>query len=139
LVYYCDRQSNISDKIIDQIQKKATGGEVMKGRLSSDLLRGHTDTIVLGILMKGDSYGYEIYKTILDKTAYQYELKEATLYSSYRRLEKEGFIISYWGDESQGGRRKYYRITDKGKKQYLQNKLDWEFTQEMLNRLLEED
>ena len=60
----------------------------MKGRLSADLLRGHTDTIVLGILLKGDSYGYEIYKTIVDKTNEEYVLKEATLYSSFRRLEK---------------------------------------------------
>ena len=111
----------------------------MKGRLSADLLRGHTDTIVLGILLKGDSYGYEIYKTIVDKTNEEYVLKEATLYSSFRRLEKEGFITSYWGDETKGGRRKYYRITEKGKQQYRQNKLDWEFTQQILNRLLEED
>lgn len=111
----------------------------MKGRLSADLLRGHTDTIVLGILLKGDSYGYEIYKTIVEKTNEEYVLKEATLYSSFRRLEKEGFITSYWGDETKGGRRKYYRITEKGKRQYKQNKLDWEFTQQILNRLLEED
>lgn len=111
----------------------------MKGRLSADLLRGHTDTIVLGILMKGDSYGYEIYKTIVEKTNEEYVLKEATLYSSFRRLEKEGFITSYWGDETKGGRRKYYRITEKGKQQYRQNKLDWEFAQKILNRLLEED
>lgn len=111
----------------------------MRGRLSADLLRGHTDTIVLSILLKGDSYGYEIYKTILEKTEGQYGLKEATLYSSYRRLEKEGFITAYWGDETQGARRKYYRITEKGKRQYKQNKLDWEFTQKVLNRLLEEE
>ncbi|MEI3607943.1 PadR family transcriptional regulator [Pseudogracilibacillus sp. SE30717A] len=111
----------------------------MKGKVSADLLRGHTDTIVLGILMKGDSYGYKIYKNILDKTDGLYELKEATLYSSYKRLEKEGSIIAYWGDETQGGRRKYYRITDGGKQQYRQNKIDWEFTQKILNRLLEEE
>src|SRR5690625_2442316 len=101
----------------------------MKGRVSADLLRGHTDTIVLGILMKGDSYGYEIYKNILDKTDGLYELKEATLYSSYKRLEKEGAIIAYWGDETQGGRRKYYRITNQGILLYKQNKVDWKFTQ----------
>src|SRR5690606_40677036 len=111
----------------------------MKGRLSADLLRGHTDTIVLGILLKGDSYGYEIYKTILEKTNEQYVVKEATLYSSYRRLEKDGLILAYWGDETQGGRRKYYKITEKGKEQYKQNKLDWEFTKQILNRLLEEE
>lgn len=109
------------------------------GKVSSDLLRGHTDTIVLGILLKGDRYGFEIYKTILEKTNKRFELKEATLYSSYRRLEQDGCIVAYWGDESQGGRRKYYRITEKGRKQYRQNKADWLLTQEILNHLLEEE
>lgn len=115
------------------------GGKLVEGRVSADLLRGHTDTIVLGILMNKDNYGYEIYKTILERTDGLYQLKEATLYSSYKRLEKDGFIIAYWGDESQGGRRKYYRITDSGKERYRQNKVDWEFTQKILNQLLEEE
>lgn len=65
----------------------------MSGKISSDLLRGHTDTIVLKILMGCDSYGYEIYKKILEKSEGLYELKEATLYSSFRRLEEEANII----------------------------------------------
>ena len=113
-------------------------GKSMSAKLSSDLLRGHTDTIVLGILSKGDNYGFEIYKTILEKTNEEYELKETTLYSSYKRLEKEGYITAYWGDETQGGRRKYYHITEKGKKLYTQNKKDWAFTKKILNSLLEE-
>ncbi len=108
----------------------------MSGNLSSDLLRGHTDTIVLGILMVGDSYGYEIYKKIIEKSDALYELKEATLYSSYRRLEHDKCIISYWGDETQGGRRKYYTITPVGKKVYEQNKLDWAFTKKIIDKLL---
>jgi len=78
------------------------------------LLRGHTDTIVLAMLMHADRYGLEIYNRILARTGEQYELKVDTLYSSYKRLEKGGYITSYWGDETQGERRKYYRITDKG-------------------------
>jgi DNA-binding PadR family transcriptional regulator len=110
----------------------------VQAKLSSDLLRGHTDTIVLGILRTSDMYGFEIYKTIMEKTNEEYELKETTLYSSYKRLELEGCITAYWGDETLGGRRKYYHITDKGKKLYLQNKKDWVFTQKILNNLLEE-
>jgi DNA-binding PadR family transcriptional regulator len=81
-------------------------------------------------------YGFEIYNTILERTAERYELKETTLYSSYKRLERDGCIVSYWGDETQGARRKYYHITDRGREIYRQNKLDWEFTQEILNELL---
>jgi len=108
----------------------------MGGRISSDLLRGHTDTIVLGILIEADSYGYEIYKKIMDKSDKLYELKEATLYSSFRRLEVDGSITSYWGDETQGGRRKYYSITNQGKEIYKLNKQDWEFTKKIIDKLL---
>lgn len=111
----------------------------MEPKLSSDLLRGHTDTIVLAVLMNADRYGLEIYNRILARTSEQYEMKVDTLYSSYKRLEKDGCITSYWGDETQGARRKYYRITDKGREVYRQNLLDWEFTQKILSNLLKEE
>ena len=68
--------------------------------ITSDLLRGHTDTIILKQLLKSDSYGYEINKSIQERTRGRYELKEATLYSAFRRLEETGLISSYWGDET---------------------------------------
>jgi DNA-binding PadR family transcriptional regulator len=106
--------------------------------LSPDLLRGHTDTVVLRILVRGDAYGFEIYNRILERTGDQYELKETTLYSSYKRLEADGCIESYWGDETQGARRKYYRITKRGRQLLEQNLRDWRFTQKIINDLLEE-
>lgn len=108
----------------------------MNARLSSDLLRGHTDTIVLSILSSRDAYGFEIYNTILERTDGAYELKETTLYSSYKRLEAEGCVSSYWGDETQGGRRRYYSITEKGREVLSRNLLDWQFTQKILKTLL---
>lgn len=105
-------------------------------KLSSDLLRGHTDTIILKLLQDGDKYGYEITKLVHDHSEHQYELKEATMYSSVKRLENEGFITSYWGNETQGGRRKYYRITPTGRDLYLQNKHNWEFAKRILDALL---
>lgn len=111
----------------------------MQGKISSDLLRGHTDTIILSILLRGDSYGYEIYKDILEKNGELFELKEATLYASFRRLEQESCIQSYWGDETQGGRRKYYKITDKGKLLHQSNIEDWRFTNKILSELFGEE
>jgi DNA-binding PadR family transcriptional regulator len=89
--------------------------------------------------MRGDAYGFEIYNRILDRTGDQYELKETTLYSSYKRLEADGCVKSYWGDETQGGRRKYYRITPKGRLQFEQNMRDWQFTQKIINDLLDKE
>jgi PadR family transcriptional regulator PadR len=105
-------------------------------RISSDLLRGHTDTIILKLLMAGDKYGYEISKLIHTNSSDEYELKEATMYSSLKRLEGDGSITSYWGDETQGGRRKYYRITERGKQIYFENKNNWEYAKRVLDNLL---
>ena len=83
--------------------------------LTSDIIRGHTETIILAQLLEHDSYGYEINKAIKDRTGGQYEAKEGTLYTAFRRLEQAGYIRSYWGDESAGARRRYYAITEEGR------------------------
>lgn len=103
---------------------------------ASDLLRGHTDTIVLAVLRTTDRYGFEIYKTIRDATGGEHEIKEATLYATFRRLVKDGLVEAYWGDETQGGRRKYYRITDAGRAVYGKNVSDWKATANIINTLL---
>ena len=105
-------------------------------KISSDLLRGHTDTIILKLLIDGDKYGYEISKLIQTNSSNEYELKEATMYSSLKRLEADGSITSYWGDETQGGRRRYYRITERGKQVYMENKNNWEYAKRILDTLI---
>lgn len=107
--------------------------------ITPDLLRGHTDTIILAHLWRRDSYGYEINKAIIEKTKNQYELKEATLYSAFRRLEEAGIITSYWGDEATGARRRYYAITDLGRHVFRKNKSDWEETKTIIDQLLKEE
>jgi PadR family transcriptional regulator, regulatory protein PadR len=109
---------------------------MIDSKISSDLIRGHIDTIILKLLMTGDKYGYQINKLVFSGSNGEYELKEATMYSSLKRLEQEGNITSYWGDESQGGRRKYYRITDKGKTTYAENKSNWENVKRILDNLI---
>ena len=81
--------------------------------IESDIIRGHIDAVVLHFLKDNDSYGYELSKLITDKTNGEYEINGQTLYSAIRRLESKKLIEGYWGDESQGGRRKYYRIFPK--------------------------
>ncbi|HEX9999808.1 MAG TPA: PadR family transcriptional regulator [Actinoplanes sp.] len=107
--------------------------------LAADLLRGHTDSIVLAALRSEDRYGFEIFKWIREATGGRHEIKEATLYATYRRLLKDGLIESYWGDESQGGRRKYYRITDAGRAVYQRNVVAWALTRDLIDTLLDLD
>lgn len=106
--------------------------------ISSDLLRGHTDTIILAQLARGDNYGYEINKNIQQLTNEEYGLKEATLYTAFKRLEQGGLIRSYWGDEGAGARRRYYAITDEGRNQLEERRQEWEHTRNLLNALIAE-
>jgi PadR family transcriptional regulator, regulatory protein PadR len=108
----------------------------MTTSVSSDVLRGHTDTILLGFLREGDKYGYELSGLIFERSGRSYELKEATMYSSLRRLEAEGFITAYWGDESLGGRRKYYHITAAGVKAHDELLAEWSRARKILDRLM---
>lgn len=105
--------------------------------ITSDLIRGHTDTIILAQLMHQDSYGYEINKAILQMSDGQYELKEATLYTAFKRLEDAGWIQSYWGNEAVGARRKYYTISDAGKQAYTKLIQEWRSAKAILDKLLD--
>ena len=107
----------------------------MKNVISSDLLRGHIDTFVLSALMDGTKYGNEIRKYIAKKTNDLYIPNEQSLYSSYHRLEDEGFIKGYWG-ENVGATRKYYTITEDGRTRYLINKRDWENAKILIDLLI---
>lgn len=104
--------------------------------ISSDLIRGHIDTIVLGLLSAEDRYGYDLCKQVAILSDSEYELKEPTLYSAARRLEAQGLIRSYWGEESQGGRRKYYAITGQGRLAYQRNLADWKRARSLIDRLV---
>ena len=105
-------------------------------KISSDLIRGHIDTFILKLLLKSDKYGYEIGKLISSASEGEFELKEASMYSSLKRLEKDGYIVSYWGDETQGARRKYYKITGDGKIKYKKNKNNWEYIKHLFDKLI---
>ncbi len=67
--------------------------------ISSDLIRGHIDTIILTVLRDGDNYGYEIIKSISQKGDKE---NEPSLYTSLKRLEKDNLIKSYWGGRIPG-------------------------------------
>ena len=104
--------------------------------VNTELIRGHVDTIILNSLAERDRYGYEILDIISDLSEGRYEIKQPTLYSCIKRLEKQGFIDSYLGDESNGGRRRYYKLTEKGRETLEQDQREWEFSRTIINRLL---
>ncbi len=107
--------------------------------ISSDVIRGYNDTIILCLLLEGESYGYEISKQISARSQGKYIIKETTLYSAFTRLEKNGFISSrQGGDESGGKRRTYYSITQAGRQYYAEKCEEWNLTKEVINLFIKE-
>ncbi len=106
--------------------------------ISSDVIRGYNDTIILFLLLDRDSYGYEISKSIKELTEEKYIMKETTLYSAFSRLEKNGYITSYFGDETSGKRRTYYKLTNEGLNYYKEKCQEWQLTKEVVDKFIKE-
>ena len=104
--------------------------------VNSDMLRGFHDLMILFHLSKGESYGYELSKYFRDQTDGVYTIKETTLYSTFNRLEKKGFISSFSKNKTRGRKRTYYRLTPEGERQLEQLTDDWKTTQAIVNQLM---
>ena len=88
--------------------------------------------LILAIINREDSYGYEISQTI--KLAAN--IKESTLYPILKKLEKAGYMTTY-SQEYQGRKRKYYSITQEGKEQLEFLNKEWLTYKETLDGIVE--
>lgn len=106
-------------------------------RISSDVIRGYNDTIILYLLLEKPSYGYEISKQIKKMSDEKYIIKETTLYSAFTRMEKNGYVESFSDQDAAGGKKRtYYRITEKGKQYYREKCEEWHLTKEVVERFI---
>ena len=121
------------DTVVDE---SMTGGEDQSLAISSDLIRGHINTIILRCLYDGDMYGYDIINVIEKKSGGLYILKQPTLYSALKRLESLRYVTSYYGDYSNGGRRKYFSLTDLGREVTEKNLAEWEYSRTIIDSLI---
>ena len=104
-------------------------------QISSDIIRGYNDTMILYLLLNKPSYGYEISKQIKELSGEKYVIKETTLYSAFTRMEKNGYVESFSDqDNTAGKRRTYYRITELGRQYYREKCEEWMLTQEVVEK-----
>ncbi len=90
------------------------------------------ECLILSMVEKEDSYGYEISQTIKLVA----NIKESTLYPILRKLETNGDLTTY-SREYQGRNRKYYSITPAGKKQLDFLKKEWVSYRDLIDDILE--
>lgn len=107
--------------------------------ISSDVIRGYNDTIILYLLLSKPSYGYDISKKIRELTQEKYIIKETTLYSAFNRLEKNGYLESFFGNESNGKRRTYYQVTNSGRIYYEDKCREWFLTKEVIEKFIKSE
>lgn len=104
--------------------------------IGKELLKGYIDIIILSMLYREDLYGYELGKRVKEQTGNNFELKEGTLYLSFKRMEQSGLISSYWGEEGAGGRRKYYKLQKDGELHIKAMKQEWEHLKQIVDIFL---
>ena len=104
--------------------------------ISSDVIRGYNDTMILYLLLQNPSYGYELSKNIKALTEEKYIIKETTLYSAFTRMEENGYVESYSLNAENGKRRTYYRITEKGRSYYEEKCAEWQVTKEVVEKFI---
>ena len=94
--------------------------------ISKDLTAASSTPIVLAILSEGDSYGYAIIKRVRDLSEGRLEWTDGMLYPVLHRLERLGHVEARWELAESGRRRKYYRITSRGRAQLAQDRRQWQ-------------
>ncbi len=93
--------------------------------ISKELVAASTRPLVLGVLSKGEDYGYSIIQKVREMSDDEIEWTEGMLYPVLHRLEKEGHILSKWKTSDAGRRRKYYRVSAKGTKSLRREREQW--------------
>lgn len=107
-------------------------------KINKELLKGSTGTLILNLLDKKDLYGYQLIKELERMSDGTFALKEGTLYPILHSMEAEEWVESYW-EEAEGRRRKYYRITDNGKRHLQEKKQEWHLFRGAVDRVLGEE
>lgn len=105
--------------------------------LNGDMIRGHIDTIILLSLVDGDKDSNEIRKNIEDRSDNKFSVKQGTFYSAMQRLVKQSLIKEYRSSATDGIRRKYFSLTEKGEKLVENNRKEWLESKEVIDTLVD--
>ena len=102
--------------------------------MNIQLKKGVMEIVVLSMLRRKDYYGYELVTEI----SKYIEMSEGTIYPLLNRFKKDGLVDTYLAESHNGPPRKYYRITDAGRKEFTESLREWtEFTK-AVKKILEE-
>jgi PadR family transcriptional regulator len=103
-----------------------------------NLTKNCNETLILAVLYGGRKHGYQLAVELEEASDGFFVFKHGTLYPILHKLEKDGLIRGTWSSDHPGRKRKYYKLTDKGRRLLVQNKTAWRmFSNKLFNVLAE--
>src|SRR5437870_5601427 len=105
--------------------------------MDTELLKGTLAQLILSWLSRKAMYGYEIAATVHRDTDGTFTWREGSLYPNLHKMEADGLIVGEWEEKETGRKRRYYRITKKGREALGQKMQSWTELCEAVNRILE--
>jgi PadR family transcriptional regulator PadR len=96
-----------------------------KKPISSEMLKGTLDMMILRTLISGDAHGHTIAKIIERSSEDVLEVEQGSLYPALHRLEDRGWVSSYWGVSENNRKAKFYQLTENGRKQLTVESSRW--------------
>lgn len=94
-------------------------------RIETELMRGAGPVAVLKLLERRAMYGYELVEALAQRTEGVLDMGQSTLYPLLYNLEAKGLIVGEWLEAESGRRRKYYRLTGKGRSRLAHDTKQW--------------
>lgn len=105
-------------------------------KIDKELMKGSTTLLILDLLSREDMYGYQITKTLAERSDNTFLLKEGTLYPILHKLEQEQMVESYIEETESRRKRKYYHITGRGRKLLQEKKEEWNRYSTAVNKVI---
>lgn len=104
--------------------------------INKELLKGSTVTLILTLLDRRPMYGYEMISTIQADSGGVLSFREGTLYPILHTLEAERLVNAYWSEGEGARRRKYYRITEEGRRHLAARRQEWATFRSAIDRVI---
>lgn len=104
--------------------------------MDKGLVSGSTTMLIMKLLEQEDMYGYRMIEQLAQRSDQTFALKAGTLYPLLHGLEREGLVTAYDQTAEGGRQRKYYHLTDKGRRQLQQKQAEWTAYTTAVNRVL---
>ncbi len=103
--------------------------------LNKELMASSLAPIVLLILRRQESYGYQIIQELRDKTGGELNVAEGTLYPVLKKMEAKEWIEGTWKKAETGRERRYYTLTSKGKQELEEQYSQLDFINKLIHKL----